>query len=185
MSAPDLSKIGFVGLGSMADAIIRGILKSGVDPSFIFGSNPSEGKRVALGELGINTNADNQYVLDNAGIVFLCVKPQKIEEVSKSLKVRDGSVVVSIMAGVPMSRLQELLNAKRMVRVMPNTPMLAGEGACGIIGNEHAQQCGDVAAVSALLRPCAPVVVECEREEQLHAVTGVSGSGPAYVVRFM
>ena len=91
-------------------------------------------------------------------------------------------LVISIMAGVTISRIQELTQAKRVVRVMPNTPCLVGEGASGIAAGAGADA-DDIKRVSQLLQSVGTVVEVAE--EQMDAVTGVSGSGPAYVFRFI
>lgn len=123
-------------------------------------------------------------VVDSSELVIVCVKPQVVASVLPRLRVDASKVVVSIVAGTGMATFEGALGAHvRLVRVMPNTPMLSRQGACGLVGNAAAVQHGDVELVAQVFTVCAPVVEFLQHEDQINAVTAVSGSGPAYIFR--
>jgi len=176
-------RIGFIGAGQMATALGQGFVKAGlVSAERLVGSDPDAGARDRFAEAtGGSTTAENLDVLERSDVVFLAVKPQQIAAVLAELKgkVPAGKLVVSIAAGVRLGRLAEGLGGGvRLVRVMPNTPCLVGEGACGFcLGDEATDE--DAATVERLL---AAVGKAYRVEEKLiDAVTGLSGSGPAFV----
>lgn len=130
---------------------------------------------------GVTVAADAGAVCRAAGATFLAVKPQDVEAATAALGGCDG-LIVSIVAGVSLARLAERLPGARLVRVMPNTPCLVGAMAAGFTVGPRAGA-GDRALVNRLL---AAAGAACEvPEEHLDAVTGLSGSGPAYFARFI
>jgi pyrroline-5-carboxylate reductase len=177
----------FIGAGNMARSIIGGLLTAGFDAGDIGASDPLDENLVALQTLGLRSLAtDNATVAANADVVVLAVKPQLMREVCLSLApvMRDDMLVISIAAGVPAASLSSWLGGRaRIVRCMPNTPALLGLGASGLYAH------GDVPAS---LQDRAQTVLEAvgvvrwvSDEDLLHAVTAVSGSGPAYFFLFM
>jgi len=180
-----LNTIGFIGAGKMAQALAGGIQKNFPELGFVV-SDPSAEALIAF-EHSVSGRScktcSNQEVFDQSDVVILAVKPQ---HAAAALEAVDGSsvepVIVSIMAGVTISRIQELTQAKRVIRVMPNTPCLVKEGASGIAAG-NGVGADDVKNVAQLLRSVGKVVEVAEK--QMDAVTGVSGSGPAYVFRFI
>ena len=169
----------------MAQALVGGIQRDFSDLAFLV-SDPSDEALAAFGQAVSGrscTRCSNEEIFTQADFVVLAVKPQ---HAAVALEAIDGStsepLVISIMAGVTISRVQELTRAKRVVRVMPNTPCLVGEGASGIAAGDNVSD-GDLKYVSELLQSVGKVVEVSE--EHIDAVTGVSGSGPAYVFRFI
>ena len=149
-------------------------------------SDVSDALRQAISaELGIATTADNRAPCDFADLLILAVKPQIIYPVAKEIAKPIGKtkLVVSVAAGVPLARIEASLEpGARVVRVMPNIPCVVGAGAAGFAGGSHATA-ADLEKVGAILNSFGVgVAVE---EKYLDAVTGLSGSGPAYVFLFM
>jgi pyrroline-5-carboxylate reductase len=180
-----LKTIGFIGAGKMAQALAGGIAKDFPDLKFVV-SDPSADALTTFEEVvqGRSVAADsNQQVFDQSDCVVLAVKPQHAESALQD--VTSGSkrpIVVSIMAGVTILKITNMTGSERVIRVMPNTPCLVGQGASGIAANENVDA-GDIASVIGLFKSVGKVVEV--PEEQIDAVTGVSGSGPAYVFRFI
>lgn len=179
-------RVGFIGCGNMAEAILRCITSSGlIRASSVFASDPSPERRALFASAGCTTGEDNQMVAKSSDILLLAVKPQVIEEVCRGLApaVDERLLVVSIAAGVTLSRLEECFAPSvRVVRVMPNTPMIVGRGLSGISKGSKATALD----AELVLRIFAAGGFAFEvKEEDLHAVTALSGSGPAYVFRFI
>lgn len=176
-------RIGFIGAGQMATALARGMIGAGlVDGLQIAASDPDAAARDAfVRATGAKVASNNAELAVECDVVFLAVKPQQLDAILAEL---DGSVggetlVVSIAAGVRLAVLTEGLgNEVRLVRVMPNTPCLVGLGACGYCVGPTANQ-QDAQLVDAVLK--AVGVAFRVEEKLLDAVTGLSGSGPAFV----
>jgi len=174
--------IGFIGTGNMGEALIRGLLRAGVaDPQQVLGSDPRDERRAFLDETyAIRTTADNKQVAREADILVLSVKPQVMERVLEEIgpTIHAHALVVSIAAGVPISAIEARLPQARVIRTMPNTPALVGAGATAIAMGGHATQ-DDVASARRIFDSVGMTVVL--DEAQMDAVTGLSGSGPAYM----
>lgn len=176
-------RIGFIGAGQMATALGQGFVKAErVDPEKLLAADPAGDalKRFAQ-STGGKTTGDNLRVVDRSDIVFLAVKPQQIGGVLAELagKIAADKLVVSIAAGVRLAALSEGLGPEvRLVRVMPNTPCLVGQGACAYCPGDKAAV-DDGPLVHQLLSAVG-VAVEVD-EKLMDAVTGLSGSGPAFV----
>ncbi len=175
--------VGFVGTGNMAEALIKGLLAAGlVEPGQIYGSEPrAERCRDIAERYKIHTTKHNLDVVRHAEIVVLSVKPQilprVLDEIAPSLK--PNALVISIAAGVQLSVLASRLpKGTRIIRTMPNTPALVGAGATAVAPGPHATE--DDLAVTKMLFDAVGLTIVLD-EEQLDAVTGLSGSGPAYV----
>jgi pyrroline-5-carboxylate reductase len=175
--------IGFLGTGNMAEALIKGLTVAGVvEPKQIHGSDPRRDRCNELRErYGIHVTTHNEDVVRHAEIVVLSVKPQILpkvcDEVAPHLK--PHALVISIAAGIPLSVLERHLpKGTRVVRTMPNTPALVGAGATAIAAGPHARD-EDLEAAQRIFDAVGKSVVL--EEAQLDAVTGLSGSGPAYV----
>jgi pyrroline-5-carboxylate reductase len=174
--------IGFIGAGNMAEAMIRGLLRGGdFAPAQVSASGPREERMRELeSAYGIRATNDN-HVPAAADIVVLSVKPQimrrVLEEVASTI--RADALVISIAAGVPVSTIQaRLAGGTRVIRAMPNTPALVDAAATAIAGGEHASE-SDLADAKRIFDSIGLTVIL--EESQLDAVTGLSGSGPAYV----
>ena len=181
-------KLGFIGLGNMASAMIGGILKKElVGNQDIIGSDKSKaGCEKAAEQFGMTTYTDNCKVAAEADILFLAVKPIFLPEVLEEIKeaVRENTVIVSIVAGKTIAFITEGLGGKnrKIVRCMPNTPALVGEGCTGLCPNEFVTA-QEMEQVLALFRSFG--VAEEVPERLMYAVVCVSGSSPAYVFLFI
>lgn len=173
-------ELGVIGTGNMAEAILRGVLRAGVLPAErIVASDPSEERRLHVAELGIRCVEDNAEPA-SCPRVLLAVKPQVMGDVLDSIAthVAGGATVVSIAAGVATGLIDERLAGRgRIVRAMPNTPMLVGEGATALAAGPRAGEEDLRWAESLFAASGATVLLD---EAQMDAVTAVSGSGPAY-----
>lgn len=175
--------IGFIGCGKMASALVGGVLKARLfSPGEIFISDRVPAAVDALSaSTGAQPCADNAAVARAAETVLLCVKPDDAPAALHEIReAREEGLLVSIAAGVTLRALQSCAGeAWRVVRVMPNTPALIGEGAAGYVLGDTATD-EDAGTVETLLGAVGRVF-QVENEALLDAVTGLSGSGPAYV----
>ncbi len=175
--------IGFIGAGRMATALARGLIDSGLAAARqIVASDPSAQSRERFATAtGAETTESNRDVAEKTRVLFLAVKPQHMDAALASIRGRVGKehLVVSIAAGVWLSTLrQELGEGPRLVRVMPNAPALVGQGAAGYCLGPGATE-EDAALVEQML---GSVGMSFRVDERLlDAVTGLSGSGPAFV----
>ena len=176
--------VGTVGAGNMAEAILRGLLRAGLSADQLCASDVSaERRRVLHAELGIHTTDSNAEIAQRAEVVVLAVKPQQLEAAAHSLPRDGGPLYLSIIAGATTAGLRRLLGAgARIVRTMPNTPALVGAGITAV-ANDGGAEPADVERACAILRAVGEVVQV--PESALDAVTGLSGSGPAYVFLFI
>ncbi len=180
-------KIGVIGAGKIGSAIARGVIRAGLTAKEnVMASDISDALRQAVAqELGIRTTANNGDLCEFADIVILAVKPQIVNPVAREIanKVGTTKLLVSVAAGVPLARIEAgLAQGARVVRVMPNIPCVVGAGAAGFAGGAHATA-ADLEKVGAILNSFG--VGMAVEERYLDAVTGLSGSGPAYVFLFM
>lgn len=182
-------RIAFVGAGNMARALIEGLLASHTAlPGQLSASDPAPAARAWLAERhAIAVTADNGEAVANADVVVLAIKPQAFAQVLPALApgLPADALVISIAAGVPTSNIESALAAPgrppvRVVRAMPNTPALVREGATGLSAGSAATS-EDLALASAIFASVGTTLTV--PEHLLDAVTGVSGSGPAYVFR--
>jgi len=174
--------IAFIGGGNMAEAILKGLLATGKDPQELLVSEPLAERRTYLEQqYGIRTGSDNLEAVAAAGTVVLAIKPQMAREVVSGFTpaFNNTKLLVSILAGTATLTLQELLGGTaRVVRVMPNTPALIGQGAAALCPGAYVDE-QDMVHAEKLF---AAVGTTCRvREAEMDAVTAVSGSGPAYV----
>ncbi len=174
--------VGFVGAGKMATALAKGWVKAGLcSSSQIIASDAAPAAREAFArEVGARTVESNLEAAGNAVVLVLAVKPDQVLAVLRGLRsaLGAGHLLVSIAAGVPLTRLQEAAGeGVRMVRVMPNTPALVGECAAAYALGAHATT--EDAALAQRLFSAVGVAYPV-KESLLDAVTGLSGSGPAY-----
>lgn len=184
--------IGFIGLGNMAKAMIGGILaKKIAEPADIIGSAKMEATRKAAAEkYGITVCEDgalaaNVQVARKADVLILAVKPQMFPEVIGQIReqVREETLIVSIAAGKTMAWIEEAFGRKiRLVRCMPNTPAMVGEGCSGVCRNEQVDD-EEMALCMKLLGSFG--MAEEVPERLMDAVGGVSGSSPAFVFLFL
>ena len=199
MASPAVPAVvyGFLGAGNMASAIVRGLIAKRVaSPAQCHMSSPS-GPRESLRALGIHAHRDNASVVAAADVLLLCVKPHIVPELLAEVgaAVHARHLVVSVAAGVPLAEIGRLLaaaaaaadlappapDALRLARAMPNTPSAIGQGATAFCVAPAAAR--DAPTVRALFGALG--TAEEVKEGHMDAVTGLSGSGPAYVCLFV
>ena len=176
-------RFAFLGGGNMAEALIKGLLTGlGVGPGHIVATDIVRERRDYLrGTYGITTSEDNLQAVRQGQVIFLAVKPQTVPALLASIapEVSPDKLVVSIAAGVPLSALQQALpDHSRVVRVMPNTAALVLEGAAGISPGAAATA-NDAALVERIFNAVGRATVV--GDGMMDTVTGLSGSGPAFV----
>jgi pyrroline-5-carboxylate reductase len=183
-------RIGFIGAGAMAEALVGGLVAAGTPADCISAADPDPARRGSVGErFGIATTPDNAEVVRASDVVVLAVKPGAVAPVLEALRANPEIDVaaplwVSIAAGVTLGRLEAGLSVEaRIVRAMPNTPAQVQAGATAFCGNGRAAE-SDRDAARALFDSVGSSW-EAPSEELLDAVTGLSGSGPAYVFVFL
>lgn len=176
----DNQKIGFIGAGNMARSLIGGLISSGINTGNLFASDPNDDARAALtNDFSIKTFADNQQLVDNCDVIVFSVKPQALKTVATQLKAKDSALYLTIAAGIPSESLDKWLDSnKAIVRAMPNTPALVLSGATGLFANKHVNE--DQKEIAESILRAVGLTVWVESENQLDAVTALSGSGPAY-----
>jgi pyrroline-5-carboxylate reductase len=179
--------IGFLGAGRMATALAQGFVNAGlVKPSQLFASDVIPAARKMFGAAtGARICLTNADVLKSASVIVLAVKPQQVADVLTEIQPHftPRHLLVSIAAGVTLERMEHTLPARaRVIRVMPNTPALVGASASGFACGKSATSSD--AKLAERLLSAVGVAVQV-KEGQLDAVTGLSGSGPAYVYQFI
>ena len=184
-TSPLSTTIAFIGGGNMASAIIGGLLRQGVAADQIEVVEPFETARAALKEqFGITARAEASAALARAQLVVWAVKPQTFKEAAAAAAPHTAQALhLSVAAGIPTASIAQWLGSERIVRAMPNTPALIGQGITGLFARP---------AVDAAVKELVEQVVASTgkhlwvaQEEQLDAVTALSGSGPAYVFLFL
>lgn len=176
--------LGFVGAGNMAEALVKGLLHAKVVPPEGIIVSDVKTDRLAhfAQEHGVRTTQDNHELVRASDVVVLSVKPQVIDKVLGLFggDIKSSQLVISVAAGVPVSAIEARLpEGTRVVRTMPNTPATVKAGATAISAGTHATE-DDLDVARALFSAVGRVVTL--DETLLDAVTGLSGSGPAYVM---
>ena len=175
-------RIGFIGAGNMAQSLIGGLLAQGISANQLFASDPAKACRDAVALKGVTLFEDNAQLISSVDVVLVAVKPQVMVDVLKPLSdsvKKHAPLIISIAAGVTSaSMIDWLQHNAAIVRCMPNTPSLLREGATGL----YASSCVSVQQkeVAQALLAAVGLALWVDNEEQLDAVTAVSGSGPAY-----
>ena len=181
------TQIAFIGAGNMANSLIQGLLARGVPAAHLYATDIDEARLSGLARsCGIRTGSAAQ-IAAQADVIVLAVKPQVMETVCRDLRAhigKPGCLIISIAAGIPVASLQQWLGAERaIVRCMPNTPALVGEGATALFANSR---CGatEVKLAGDIL---SAVGITCwlQAEKDIDTVTALSGSGPAYFFLMM
>jgi pyrroline-5-carboxylate reductase len=182
-----LGTIGFLGVGNMGAALARGVVNGGLVEAgavTVFDLDSAKVLRLTA-DLGVQAAASGAELLEKADTVVLAVKPQAMRQTLEALapQVRPEHLFISIAAGIPISMLESVLtNTYRFIRVMPNTPAMVGLGATGVAPGAGATQL-DIENTLAIFSSVGLAVQVAE--SQINAVTGLSGSGPAYVFHLM
>lgn len=175
-------ELGILGAGNMAEAIVRGLLSAKrIAADRIIAADVSADRRKLFEQsLGVKAVEDNRIVASQSRMLLLSVKPQMCKAVLEGIAgtINPDSTIITIMAGISSHYIDAALGGnRRIVRTMPNTPMLVGEGMAAIAAGQHATA-DDLARARQLFESAASVIEV--REEQIDAVTALSGSGPAY-----
>ena len=177
-------KLGVIGAGKMGEALVRGLLRAGARADLIMIYDPDPTRvNLMLEEYQVRKMKSNPELIEEAEMVVLAVKPQVINQVLQEIAEparKKKPLIISIVAGVKLESIRSFLGSEvHLVRVMPNTPALIGEGISAYYSDQllsEKEQEQVKLVLSALGR-----VVELDKEELLDAVTGLSGSGPAYI----
>jgi pyrroline-5-carboxylate reductase len=181
-----MDKLGFIGAGNMAQALIKGLIKAETySPSDIIASDISaERLKYVKNSFGIDTTPENKQIADRSSILVLSVKPQNIKEVLEEIKtnISHDKIIISIAAGITTRKIADHLGDVPIIRVMPNTPALVSAGAAALYGRKATVEQLDKAARLFLAVGQAVIV---EDEKLIDAVTATSGSGPAYFFLLM
>lgn len=179
-----MRKIAFVGAGSMAEAIISGMIARGVvEPEEIHVTNRKNGQRLAFlqNQYRVNVAGSTEMLLKDADIVFLAVKPKDILGAMDAVKahITDNMLLISIAAGIDIASLEGIIEKKvGIIRAMPNTSAAVGKSATALAANQYTNL-QDLEVARELFETIGSVAMV--EEEQMNAVTGLSGSGPAYI----
>ncbi len=179
-------EIGIIGSGNMGEAIIRGLITKGnLNPDKIVVSDINQDRLdLIINRYGIAGVNNNKRLVNLSRIIFLAVKPKDINKLADEIKeaLNEEKIVISVLAGVKIKKLKNLLGKNiKIVRVMPNTPALIGEGALGVSFDDiiSDNERDEILNLLKTLGEVFPV-----EENLLDTITGLSGSGPAYVFMF-
>jgi pyrroline-5-carboxylate reductase len=185
MNPNNALKIAFIGGGNMASAIIGGLLKSGTPAATISVVEPSPEQRAKLAQdFAITALPQAGPELDPAQLVVWAVKPQLFKEAATPCAAHTASALhLSVAAGIASSSIAAWLGSERIVRAMPNTPALVGQGMTGLFARSVVSA-NERGLVERVLAPTGELMWLAD-EAQLDAVTALSGSGPAYVFYFI
>lgn len=173
-------KIGFIGAGNMARSLIGGLISSGINSDNLYATDPNAEIRNALAsDFSIRTFEDNQKLVDECDVIVFAVKPQLLKEVAAPLTAKDSALYLTIAAGITSESLNTWLGSnKAIVRAMPNTPSLVLSGATGLYANSRVSD--EQKEIAESILRAVGIALWVEDENQLDAVTALSGSGPAY-----
>ncbi|MDD0973634.1 pyrroline-5-carboxylate reductase [Pseudomonas fontis] len=175
------TRIAFIGAGNMAASLIGGLRAQGLEAAQIRASDPGAEQRAKIhAEHGIEMFESNAQAIEGADVIVLAVKPQAMKAVCEALKpsLKPEQLVVSIAAGITCRSMNNWLGEQPIVRCMPNTPALLRQGVSGLYAT--AQVSAEQRNQAEQLLSAVGIALWLEQEQQLDAVTAVSGSGPAY-----
>ena len=176
-------KLGVIGAGFMSSAIVKGVISSSIlNSEQIVVSDLNKTSLDNMAKNDVFTTTDNCFVVSNSEYVLFAIKPQNLDSVLSEIKDCDCEKFISIMAGVKKEKIKKAFPNSSVARCMPNTPCAIGVGAVGLDVSNFEKEY-DVEFIKKLLSSFANVVVV--GEDKLNAVTGVSGSSPAYFYLFL
>lgn len=180
-----MDTIGFIGVGNMGSAILKGIAGSSLkQETSLFAYNPTEAKVDALANCGVQKCGSAAEVVEKSRYVFLAIKPQKFEEVLPQIAdaVTEETVLVSIAAGIGADFIRKMTRPyAKVVLAMPNTPLLLGEGATAL-AKDDAVSDAEFAVVQRIFGSCGMTAVIAP--EQMKEVIAINGSSPAFIYLF-
>lgn len=177
-------KIGFIGCGKMASAIISGITSAKLtETNNITASEINQDfARIKSEELSIKVLCNNNEVAKNSDIIFIATKPSQVVNVLETLELNETKLIVSIAAGVKISNIEKYTQKAPVIRVMPNAPLTVQEGMSAIVKGTFAKE-EDVLIVKEILESLGKCIVTYE--SQIDIVTAISGSGPAFFYKII
>jgi pyrroline-5-carboxylate reductase len=176
-------KLAVLGAGKMGGILIEAFVKRGLVPAQNISAtaHPADLARASAAKLPISVGTDNRAAVRNADVILLCLKPQNVAQVADEIRpdLKESQLVISIAASVPTHYIERRLGANvPVIRVMPNTPAMVGEGITAIAKGKYAAQ-KDVEIAEKLFGAVGKTVVVDEKN--MDAITGLSGSGPAFI----
>jgi len=180
-------KVGFIGAGNMATALVKGLIKSGLYPrEHILASDISREKLEKMTEqFGLGVYPSSRALVKECSVIVLSIKPQNMRDVLVEIRddIRDHQLIISIAAGIPLKMIRDHIGRDiPMVRVMPNTPALIQKGVSALAAGKTSNR-EHMNIVKEIFDAVGETVVVSE--EMMDAVTALSGSGPGYVFRIM
>jgi pyrroline-5-carboxylate reductase len=181
-----MDTIGFIGSGNMAEAIIKGVISSGLYKAGEIMASDVRAERLdyIARTYKVRTTQNNEELVGFSKTLLICVKPQSVKQMLDEIahKIQDNSLVISIAAGITTVSLSKRLSNCQIIRVMPNTPAMVGEGAAALFSANATKE-----SVEHTLKLFSAVgrAVLVDKEELIDAVTAISGSGPAYFFLLM
>lgn len=179
------STYGFIGAGNMATAIIKGIIAKNIcDASNIFAYDINKSRIDSINELGVKPLNSESAVAKHCDVIFLCVKPQDFSSVTEKIKneITENKLIISIIVGISTDYIKKCIGKPcKVVRCMPNTPLLVGEGASALCKSHEVTQ-QEFETVLNIFNSCG--ITEIIDESLMNAITSVNGSSPAYVYLF-
>lgn len=183
-----MKKLGFIGAGNMGEALLKGLITSGLykKNQIIISDTDSERLKVISSRYHVNTTSNNKQIIKQSNVIVLAVKPDAIEGVLSEIKgfLTPGKILVSIAAGITTSLISKKTTKRvKLVRAMPNTPALVLMGATVLYFDRLLNQ-KERESIKQIFE-CVGVVDLVNDEKLLDAVTGLSGSGPAFVAMFI
>jgi pyrroline-5-carboxylate reductase len=185
-------KIGFIGGGNMASALIGGLIKQGAQATNMFVADPFDQTRQRLeSDLSIICAASVDKLapqIENCDVLLMAVKPQQFKEAASELalvlkSLANKPLCLSVAAGIKTADMIKWLGHQRIIRAMPNTPALIGEGMTGLFADTHISA-ADQSLASSICEAVGKIVW-VDSEKQMDDITAISGSGPAYVFAFL
>ncbi len=179
-------RVGIIGAGNMGEAILKGIVeKTDIKPEEVIISDiNSERLNLLVNKYGVAATEDNRRLVNMSDLIFLSVKPKDLEKTLNPLKeyFNEKKILISVLAGIKIEKIKQIIQKTPVVRIMPNTPALIGEGAIGVSFDELINESKKQEVLSIL--KSLGLVLEVQ-ENLMDAITGLSGSGPAYVFNFI
>ena len=188
MTDETTTRIALVGYGNIARSLLDGLLVAGYEAGDIHISDPAASQFLEIGKQGktIHIHTSNVLAVEDATIAILCVKPDVVPTVCAEIKdvlIRQSVLLVSVAAGVPVHLLQRWTTSEQpIIRCMPNTPVSVGCGMTALYANQHVSDAHK--KIGEDIFATVGATVWLKNEEDMHVVTALSGSGPAYFFRF-
>lgn len=177
-----------IGAGNMGSALGKALLETKhIAPEHFFVADNSSEKLQFFHNKNCHTSQHTEDFLEQANVIFLATKPQGIRDLLETWKTKKlfspHQIIISIAAGVCVSELQKFSGVQKIVRVMPNTPLLVGKGVSGYFFSPEISE-AEKNEIRTMMK-CFGLAIECETEEKINAITALSGSGPAYFFRLL